>query len=45
MGTKLAPSYANLFMGKLEQQLISKHIHTFIVDIFIIWTGTTIKGI
>ena len=47
MGTKMAPAYANLFMGRLEPQLIShaaKHIHTwkrFIDDIFIIWTGTT----
>ena len=47
MGTKMAPTYANLFMGKLEEQLINlapNHIHTwkrFIDDIFIIWTGTT----
>ena len=47
MGTKMAPAYANLFMGKLEEQLINlapNHIHTwkrFIDDIFIIWTGTT----
>ena len=44
----MAPSYANLFMGRLETKLInqaSEHIHTwkrFIDDIFIIiWTGTT----
>ena len=47
MGTKTAPAYANLFMGKLEEQLINlapNHIHTwkrFIDDIFIIWTRTT----
>ena len=46
MGTKMAPAYANLFMGKLEEHLLhlaQKHIHTwkrFIDDIFIIWTGT-----
>ena len=49
MGMKMAPAYANLFMGKLETHLInkaSKHIHTwkrFIDDIFIIWTRTTDK--
>ena len=47
MGTKMAPAYANLFMGKLEEHLINlapNHIHTwkrFINDIFIIWTRTT----
>ena len=47
MGTKMAPAYANLFMGKLEEHLINlapNHIHIwkrFIDDIFIIWTGTT----
>ena len=43
MGTKMAPSYANLFMGKLEEKLQDEHIHTwkrYIDDIFIIWTGT-----
>ena len=46
MGTKMAPAYANLFMGRLEAQLINQapeSIHTwkrFIDDIFIIWTGT-----
>ena len=49
MGTKMAPAYANLFMGKLETQLISQapsYIHIwkrFIDDIFIIWTGSTEK--
>ena len=43
MGTKLAPSYANLFMSKFEQD----HVYTyhlqptlwkrFIDDIFLIW--------
>ena len=47
MGTKMAPAYANLFMGRLEAQLINQapeFIYTwkrFIDDIFIIWTGTT----
>ena len=47
MGTKMAPAYANLFMGRLETKLINKApnlIHTwkrFIDDIFIIWTGST----
>ena len=46
MGTKMAPSYANLFMGKIEKQLQNlgkPHIHTwkrFIDDIFVIWTGS-----
>ena len=47
MGTKMAPAYANLFMSKLEENLINRaanHIHTwkrFIKDMFIIWTGNT----
>lgn len=46
MRTKMAPAYTNLFMGRLETQLINhatEHIHTwkkFIDDIFIIWTET-----
>ena len=46
MGIKMAPAYANLFMGKLEMKLTElghKHMitwKTFIDDIFIIWTGT-----
>ena len=46
VGTNMAPAYANLFMGKLEEHLTKlggNHIHTwkrFIDDIFIIWTGT-----
>lgn len=47
MGTKMAPAYANLFMGRPETQLINQapgFIHTwkrFIDNIFIIWTGST----
>ena len=50
MGTRVAPTYANIFMGKLEKILLSKcpgnlknFLHTwrrFIDDIFIIWTGS-----
>ena len=46
MGTKMAPVYANLFMGKVEEQLIElgkPHIKLwkrFIDDIFVIWTGS-----
>ena len=46
MGTKMAPAYTNLFMGKLEEKLqeIDKpHIliwKRFIDDIFVIWTGS-----
>ena len=47
MGTKMAPAYANLFMGKLEKKL--KELgkpnillwKRFIDDIFILWTGST----
>ena len=44
IGTRMAPSYANIFMDKLERQLISSALikpHTwwrFIDDIFIVWT-------
>ena len=44
MGTKLAPSYANIFMGELEQKLIDSSPKEpffwkrFIDDIFMIWT-------
>ena len=46
MGTKVAPSYANLFMGKLEDKLLSEAKKMglkpalylrFIDDIFVIW--------
>ena len=46
MGTKIAPVYANLFMGRLEEtlkELGKPHIvlwKRFIDDIFIIWTGS-----
>ena len=46
MGTKMAPAYANLFMGSIEPTLISHgdpYINMwkrFIDDIFLIWTGT-----
>ena len=46
MGTKMAPSYANIFMGNLEPKLIAQdptHIQLwkrYIDDNFIIWTGT-----
>ena len=46
MGTKMAPAYANLFMGKIEDQLRSiggDNIllwKRFIDDIFLVWTGT-----
>ena len=50
MGTRPAPTYANIFMGKLEKIMLSKcprilkqFLHTwrrFIDDIFLIWTGT-----
>ena len=50
MGTRVAPTYANLFMGKLEKEMLQncpqhlkQFIHTwkrFIDDILIIWTGT-----
>ena len=44
MGTRMAPSYANLFMGKFEQQAIDNSSlkpfiwWRFIDDIFMIWT-------
>lgn len=46
MGTKMAPAYANLFMGSLEPTLMSlghgniQLWKIFIDDIFLIWTGT-----
>ena len=44
MGTKMAPSYANLFMSVLEQQMLSSYKYKplayfrYIDDIFMIWT-------
>ena len=47
MGTKCAPSYANIFMGWLKEKLIlplltnfSDFYLRFIDDIFLIWNGT-----
>ena len=43
MGTKMAPSYASLFMGKLEMDLLASCVITpliwlrFLDDIFMIW--------
>ena len=43
MGTKLAPSYANLFMAKFEEKYVytyplqPKLWKRFIIDIFLIW--------
>ena len=48
MGTKTAPSYANIFMGQFEEQYIYPRIKNksilylrHIDDIFLIWTDTT----
>ena len=44
MGTRMAPSYANLFMGRFEQHAIANALHKLIIwwrfidDIFLIWT-------
>ena len=44
VGTKMAPSYANIFMGILEKQMLSTYPHKpfiyfrYIDDIFMIWT-------
>ena len=47
MGTKCAPSYANIFIGWFEQKFIfplltnlSDFYQRFIDDIFLIWNGT-----
>ena len=47
MGTKCAPSYANIFMGWFEQKFIfplltnlSDFYLRFIGDISLIWNGT-----
>lgn len=43
MGTKMAPSYANIFMGKLEKQLLNSSLHhplswfRFIDDVDMKW--------
>ena len=44
IGTKMAPSYANLFMDVLEKQMLSSYKHKPLVylrcidDMFMIWT-------
>ena len=43
MGTKMAPSYANLFIGKMEPKLHAQaphHIQLWKRYIFIIWMGS-----
>ncbi|XP_071155741.1 uncharacterized protein [Mytilus edulis] len=46
MGTKMAPSYANIFMGKLEQRILNASLHQplswfrFIDDIDMKWDNT-----
>ena len=43
MGTKMAPCYANIFMEKLETEILANslhkpmHYHRYIDDIFFIW--------
>ena len=43
MGTKCAPSYANIFMGWFEEKFIFRLLTNFINDIFLIWNGTKIE--
>ena len=44
MGTKMAPAYANIFMGILESRILSEtnpsptHWKRYINDIFLVWT-------
>ena len=44
MGTKMAPSYANIFMGQFEKKMLASFPHKPLVyfrytdDIFMIWT-------
>ena len=44
MGTRMAPSYTNIFMGRLEQRLLKNQSKqpmvwwSFIDDIFLVWT-------
>ncbi len=46
MGTRPAPTFANLFMAEMDKKLLSvgqRHIHyykRFIDDIFMIWTAS-----
>ena len=49
MGTKLAPAYANIFMGKLEQTILSSaplkpsYYKRYIDDILILWPHSIIE--
>ena len=49
MGTKMAPSYANIFMGKFEKQLLESSIesplswHRFIDDVDMKWTQRDVE--
>ena len=46
MDTKMAPAYANIFMGTLESRILSEtnpsptHWKRYIDDIFLVWTDT-----
>ena len=46
IGSKMAPTYANLFMDRLERTLISEarikpHLWLrYINDVFMVWTGS-----
>ena len=46
MGTKMAPAYANIFMGTLESRILSQtnpspiHWKRYIDDIFLVWADT-----
>ena len=48
MGTKMAPPYAALFLGKLEEDKILNGNYSYLIqtflrfldDIFMIWNGT-----
>ena len=46
MGTKMAPPYANTFMGKLESGILTEttpsptHWKRYIDDVFLVWTDT-----
>ena len=49
IGTKMAPSYANLFMDRMERRLLSQaqvkpYIWLrYIDDVFMVWTGTELE--
>ena len=48
MGTRMVPSYANIFMGKLEKEILSAHHPSpliwlrYIDDVFAVWTHFTL---